>query len=58
MTAETSLCPECDVQVDIPADAMENELIACLECGAELEIMSLAPITLELAPDVEEDWGE
>lgn len=58
MTAETPLCPECDAQVEMPADAMENELIACLECGVELEIMSLAPITLELAPDVEEDWGE
>ncbi len=58
MTAETPLCPECDAQVDIPADAMENELVACLECGAELEIMGLAPITLELAPEVEEDWGE
>jgi len=58
MTAETPLCPECDAEVDIPADAMENELIACAECGIELEIMSLEPLTLELAPDVEEDWGE
>ena len=40
------------------ADAMENEFISCAECGAELEIMSLDPIELELAPDVEEDWGE
>ena len=58
MTVETPLCPECDAEVEIPADAIENELVACPECGAELEIMSLAPITLELAPDVEEDWGE
>ena len=58
MTNETPLCPECDAEVAIPDDAMENELVACLECGMELEIMSLAPVTLELAPDVEEDWGE
>ena len=58
MTNETPLCPECDAEVEIPDDAMENELVACLECGMELEIMSLAPVTLELAPDVEEDWGE
>lgn len=58
MTAETPLCPECDADVDIPTDAMENELISCLECGMELEIMSLDPIELELAPEVEEDWGE
>jgi alpha-aminoadipate carrier protein LysW len=37
---------------------MENELIACAECGAELEIISLDPVQLELAPEVEEDWGE
>lgn len=58
MTVETPLCPECAAEVDIPADAMENELVACSECGIELEIMGLGPITLELAPEVEEDWGE
>lgn len=58
MTAETPLCLECDAEVDIPGDAMENELVACPECGVELEIMSLNPIALELAPEIEEDWGE
>lgn len=54
----TPLCPECDAEVDIPTDAMENELLACAECGSELEIMCLDPLELELAPEVEEDWGE
>ncbi|MCY3797477.1 MAG: lysine biosynthesis protein LysW [Chloroflexi bacterium] len=58
MTSETPLCPECDGEVDIPSDAMENELLSCAECGTELEIMNLDPIELELAPEVEEDWGE
>ena len=58
MTAETPLCPECEAEVEIPADAMENELVSCPECGIELEIMSLEPIELALAPEVEEDWGE
>ncbi len=58
MTAETPLCPECDADVEIPADAMENELVSCAECGIELEIMRLEPIELELAPEIEEDWGE
>lgn len=58
MTSESPLCPECEGEVEIPADAMENELLSCEECGAELEIMSLDPIALELAPEVEEDWGE
>ncbi len=54
----TPLCPVCDAEVYIPADAMENELLTCAECGSELEIMCLAPLALELAPEVEEDWGE
>ncbi len=58
MTDRPPLCPECDADVEIPTDAMENELLSCAECGTELEIMNLNPIELELAPEVEEDWGE
>lgn len=54
----TATCPECDADVAIPADAMENELISCPDCGSELEIISLNPVQLDLAPEVEEDWGE
>ena len=43
---------------EIPGDAMLNELIACGDCGCELEIVSLQPLALELAPPCEEDWGE
>jgi alpha-aminoadipate carrier protein LysW len=53
-----STCPECGGNVTIPANAMQHELIPCSDCGAELEIVSLNPVTLELAPEVQEDWGE
>lgn len=55
---QTSVCLECEAEIVIPADAVENELLRCPDCGVELEIISLDPLTLELAPDVEEDWGE
>jgi alpha-aminoadipate carrier protein LysW len=29
-----------------------------VDCGAELEVVSLNPLVLELAPEEEEDWGE
>jgi len=58
MTTQTIECPECAADVVIQADAMQNEIIACADCGAELEIMSLNPLEVELAPEVEEDWGE
>lgn len=53
-----TVCPVCDSPLIIPADVMENELIACIDCGSELEIICLDPLQLELAPEVEEDWGE
>ena len=37
---------------------MQNEITQCPGCGAELEITSLEPLTLALAPQEEEDWGE
>ena len=53
-----AICPECEADLTMPTSVMENELIACPDCGAELEVISLDPLTIELAPEVEEDWGE
>ena len=39
-------------------DVEEGESVVCADCGVELEVMSVDPITLDLAPEVEEDWGE
>jgi alpha-aminoadipate carrier protein LysW len=58
MTSTTATCPVCEGDVRIAGDAMENELISCPDCGAELEILSLNPIALAEAPETEEDWGE
>ena len=55
---QQATCPECEACLSLPADAMENELIACPDCGADLEILSLNPLEIGLAPEVEEDWGE
>ncbi|MEA3339224.1 MAG: lysine biosynthesis protein LysW [Chloroflexota bacterium] len=51
-------CPECAAELELASDTVESEIIVCPDCGVELEVMSLKPITLELAPEVEEDWGE
>ena len=50
-------CPECLADVPL-TDVMQNEITQCPDCGAELEVASLTPITLALAPKEEEDWGE
>ena len=51
-------CPVCDAQVTISGDPVEGELLECEDCGTELEILAVDPITLGEAPDAEEDWGE
>jgi alpha-aminoadipate/glutamate carrier protein LysW len=51
-------CPSCAAPCDLEDDVMEGEIIQCAECGVELEVTSLDPVTLELAPEEEEDWGE
>ena len=53
-----STCPECEATLTIPTDAVEGEIVPCPDCGAELEVVSVAPVTLALAPEVQEDWGE
>lgn len=54
----TSPCPECDAVCELRSDVTENEIVPCADCGAELEVTGLDPLTLELAPEIEEDWGE
>lgn len=51
-------CPECAGTVDVIANTEVGEIIPCPDCGVELEIRSLEPVTFEVAPQVEEDWGE
>jgi alpha-aminoadipate carrier protein LysW len=50
-------CPECFADVTL-TEVMQNEITQCPGCGAELEITSLEPLALALAPQEEEDWGE
>jgi len=51
-------CPECGGALELSADVIAHEIIDCPTCGAELEVMSVEPIKVALAPDEEEDWGE
>ena len=50
-------CPECAAEIKVD-DVMEGEIIDCPDCGVELEVVSLDPLRLDLAPEDEEDWGE
>jgi alpha-aminoadipate carrier protein LysW len=51
-------CPECDAPVNFGRSPLAGEVVRCTDCSAELEVVSRDPLKLELAPEVEEDWGE
>jgi alpha-aminoadipate carrier protein LysW len=51
-------CPECLGKLTLASDLELAEIVVCPDCGVELEVRSLEPLKLELAPEVEEDWGE
>lgn len=51
-------CVECGATFPLQDDLILGEILPCPDCGAELEVTSLQPVQLSLAPEVEEDWGE
>ena len=52
------LCCECDAKVTVESGVVKSEVLQCPDCGVELEVTGIDPVTLELAPQEEEDWGE
>lgn len=50
-------CPKCDMWVPLHGDLYLNEVMQCPDCLSELEVVTLDPVLLALAPEVEEDWG-
>jgi len=54
----TVICPECEAEITLDADTEIGEIIVCPDCGVDLEVLSLNPAQVDLAPMEEEDWGE
>lgn len=57
-TLTKQACPECAGDVTVAPEAELSEIVECGECMAELEIVARDPLTLALAPEADEDWGE
>lgn len=51
-------CIECGADVTLHDDLEVGEIIDCGTCGEELEVIGTEPVELDVAPDLEEDWGE
>jgi alpha-aminoadipate/glutamate carrier protein LysW len=54
----TLTCPECEGTVELAATPRLSEITNCPDCSVELEVISLEPLTIAPAPEIEEDWGE
>jgi alpha-aminoadipate carrier protein LysW len=50
-------CSECGGDLGLTAVEL-GEIVQCPECGVELEVIDVSPLTFGLAPAEEEDWGE
>jgi alpha-aminoadipate carrier protein LysW len=49
-------CPECDNEIEVDEyDVDKGDLLSCPECGSNLEVTSLSPVTLDLAPESDEE---
>lgn len=51
-------CPECDAEITLEVSTEVGEILVCPDCGVDLEVTSLKPAAVELAPMEQEDWGE
>ncbi|MFF7755222.1 lysine biosynthesis protein LysW [Streptomyces sp. NPDC007971] len=58
MATATATCPSCESDVALDAAPRQHEIVECGDCHSELEVLSLDPVLLAMAPEVEEDWGE
>lgn len=54
----TAESPTTGAIITFETEPMLHEIVRCPDTGEELEVVSLDPLTLELAPKEEEDWGE
>ncbi len=51
-------CPECAAAVTVTRRPLRGEVVRCGDCNCELEVTRIEPLSLEVAPPVQEDWGE
>ena len=49
-------CPKCAVEVDLDEDEVEEgEILSCPECEAELEVVQIHPVRVNVISDEDEE---
>ena len=53
------LCPECDTDLDIEEDDIEEgDVVSCAECGSDFEVITATPLELKKVDEEEDDEDE
>ena len=51
-------CPECDHGITVKVDWREGDLFPCPNCDAGLQVISLDPLVVDFAAEVDDDWED
>lgn len=52
---EVTECPMCGNDIHVEHQ-QERDIIECADCGVKLEVVSRAPVVLEILADADEEW--
>jgi len=60
MTKQNPVCNVCGASVTLPENVEVSEIITCNDCHSRLVVKKIEAdsVTLNEAPQVEEDWGQ
>ncbi len=52
-------CPKCATEIDVDEDEVEEgEILACLECETEMEVVQIHPVKVNAITDDEDEEEE
>jgi alpha-aminoadipate carrier protein LysW len=50
------VCPECEADLDVDAGEVdEGEIVSCLECGTDFEVVTSNPLELKRVAEEEDE---
>ena len=54
-----AICPECDTDLDVDEEELEEgEIVSCPECGSDFEVITKSPLELNPVDELDEDEDE
>lgn len=54
----TATCVECDEEIEINDRPRRGLRVICPNCGAQLEVISVNPVELDIPFDDDEEWDD